>query len=225
MKKVRERAGAWLARIAPAAARPVHRRLGHESPPGRISHFKELRRPAARFRILYAAHETRGGTARPKATCHHQPFGKLRTYYRHLNRRLGPGSLKRIDSTDAFAITVTMEDTENARLFRNPQSLLLCSLPFLLFNSTCADSCDCAEPFRNSQSELRPAMPKKSLLPFLILGLGFIWAGLCEWLRRRSLARRQDSDLAPGTHQLVGMAGLLLCMIAAGVAAYLKWMQ
>ena len=68
-------------------------------------------------------------------------------------------------------------------------------------------------------------MPEKSLLPFIILGLGFVWAGLCEWLRRRFSPPSSDGSMAPGTQQfmLLGMGGLLLCMIAAAVAAYVKW--
>ncbi len=65
-------------------------------------------------------------------------------------------------------------------------------------------------------------MNKKSLLPFLILGLGFVWAAFFEWLRRRSVAA---SGTEPGNQMLTltGMGGLLVCMIAAGVVAYLKW--
>jgi len=68
-------------------------------------------------------------------------------------------------------------------------------------------------------------MPEKSLLPFIILGLGFVWAAFFEWLRRRSSPPPSNANPSPGGQHLVlaGMGGLLLCMIAAAVAAYLKW--
>jgi len=68
-------------------------------------------------------------------------------------------------------------------------------------------------------------MPEKSLLPFIILGLGFVWAALFEWLRRRSAPPSSDGSVAPSAQHLVlvGMGGLLLCMIAAAVAAKMKW--
>lgn len=68
-------------------------------------------------------------------------------------------------------------------------------------------------------------MPEKSLLPFIILGLGFVWAGLCEWIRRRFSSPSIANGTVPGTQNfvLLGMGGLLFCMIAAAVAAYIKW--
>jgi hypothetical protein len=68
-------------------------------------------------------------------------------------------------------------------------------------------------------------MPKKSLLPFIILGSGFVWFGLCAWIRRRLSRPDPASGVTPGTPALVlaGVAGLIVCMIAAAVVAYVKW--
>ncbi|HEV7402079.1 MAG TPA: hypothetical protein VGO11_04100 [Chthoniobacteraceae bacterium] len=59
-------------------------------------------------------------------------------------------------------------------------------------------------------------MSPKSLLPFILLGCGFVWMAFFAWWRRRS---------TPGSEylSLVGAVGLLLFMIAAGIAAYVKW--
>ena len=69
-------------------------------------------------------------------------------------------------------------------------------------------------------------MPAKSILPFIILGLGFLWFGACEWIRRRALKRpgatRPEGNAEPLA--LVGILGLLLCMIVAGFVAAAKWL-
>ena len=68
-------------------------------------------------------------------------------------------------------------------------------------------------------------MPEKSLLPFVLLGAGFLWAGIFEWLRQRFAKKQAVNGTAPANHHLtlVGMAGLLFFMTAAAIAAYMKW--
>ncbi len=68
-------------------------------------------------------------------------------------------------------------------------------------------------------------MGKKSLLPFLILGAGFVWMAVCEWLRKRSQQPGGADPAAPQSQRflLIGAAGLMVCMIAAAIAAYVKW--
>ena len=68
-------------------------------------------------------------------------------------------------------------------------------------------------------------MPEKSLLPFILLGTGILWSVLFEWMRQRRRRRQEPATAAPeGQHlTLIGMAGLLIFMFAAAVAAYLKW--
>lgn len=70
-------------------------------------------------------------------------------------------------------------------------------------------------------------MSEKSLLPFLILGLGFVWMGLFKWLRHRAQAKPPTETPAqdPQHFDLLGVAGLFVCMTAAAVTAYVKWMQ
>jgi hypothetical protein len=68
-------------------------------------------------------------------------------------------------------------------------------------------------------------MPEKSLLPFALLGAGFLWSAICEWLRHKS-ARKHVADGSVPTSDyltLVGIAGLLIFMVAAAIAAYVKW--
>ena len=67
-------------------------------------------------------------------------------------------------------------------------------------------------------------MSKSSILPFLVLGGGFAWYLLLEWLRRRPSLQPRDGN-SPGTQYLMvlGASGLLLCVIAAGIIALKVW--
>jgi len=62
-------------------------------------------------------------------------------------------------------------------------------------------------------------MPKKSILPFIVLFSGFVWYALFAWLRRRKGVAAQTADPL----LLWGALGLLALMIAAGIAAVIEW--
>jgi len=62
-------------------------------------------------------------------------------------------------------------------------------------------------------------MPKKSLLPFIVLAGGFVWYGIFAWLRRRKGVGIQTADPL----LLWGVLGLLAAMITAGIFAVLQW--
>jgi hypothetical protein len=62
-------------------------------------------------------------------------------------------------------------------------------------------------------------MPKKSILPFVVLAGGFAWYGVFAWWRRA-----KGSAAAAGEPMVLwGALGLLAFMVAAGIVAAIQW--
>jgi hypothetical protein len=66
-------------------------------------------------------------------------------------------------------------------------------------------------------------MSRGSLIPFVVLGAGFVWYGLFAWLRRRLPAEPKPNSLTPQQMVLWGLAGLVAAMMAAAAAAMVLW--
>jgi hypothetical protein len=67
-------------------------------------------------------------------------------------------------------------------------------------------------------------MPKKSIVPFLVLLSGFVWYALFAWLQRRS-PTKSDSDESVPMLTAAGAVGLLLCVLGAAIAASRLWLR